>query len=285
MLLGIVTVLSVLSALAITLPTCALEGLGAIWVLPVSFLGTFLGLALIVFLVVWISCALVKMEELPEKESKYYRFLAQSIAQAAMPILLTKVHTKGLKQTPKDGRFLLVCNHLNNLDPVVLLRSFPKSRLAFISKQENDTMFIVGPIMRKILCQPINRENDRQALKTIIRCIQIIKEDKASIAVFPEGYIHGDGLLHPLRSGVFKIALKTNVPIVVCTLQNTPEVMGNAAHLRTSDVHLHLIKVIDPAQYEGCTATQVGDMVYNLMATDLGPEKVWKPEENREETE
>lgn len=86
-----------------------------------------------------------------------------------------------------------MCNHLNDLDPLSLLKHFKKSQLAFISKRENDEKFIVGKLMHKILCQPINRENDREALKTIVKCIQILKEDKASIAVFPEGYTSRDG--------------------------------------------------------------------------------------------
>ena len=37
--------------------------------------------------------------------------------------------------------------------------------------------------MHKILCQRVNRENDREALKTILKCIDILKKDKASIGM------------------------------------------------------------------------------------------------------
>ena len=135
-------------------------------------------------------------------------------------------------------------------------------------------MFLVGKLMHKVQCQLINRENDREALKTIIRCIQIIKEDKASIAVFPEGYTSLDGLLHPFRSGVFKIAQKAKVPIVVCTLRNTQHIFHNAARLRRTDVDLHLLQVIPPEELAGVTAVDVGKRVHALMAADLGPENV-----------
>lgn len=278
MLLGIVLTLSVLTALAVALPACAFHGLGMLWVLPVSFLGTFLGLALITFLIIWISCACVDMKRAQEKESKYFRFLVQGLAHAAVPITSTHLHTQGLKQTPKSGRFLLVCNHLNDMDPVVLLRSFPRSQLAFISKRENDKKFLIGPLMRKILCQPINRENDKEALRTILKCVEILEKDQASIAVFPEGYIKGDNLLHPFRNGVFKIAQKTKVPIVVCTLQNTQHIFKNAVRMQPTDVPLHLVKVIEPQEYEGMNATQIGNMVYALMAEDLGEQNVWHEE-------
>ena len=113
----------------------------------------------------------------------------------------------------------------------------------------------------------------------------LLKEEKVSVAVFPEGHCHKDGQLHPFRSGVFKIALKTQVPIVVCTLYGTQNVLKNAMRLKPSNVDFHLVKVIYPEEYAGMTATEVGNMAYELMAQDLGPDKVWQKPENMEEEE
>jgi len=237
-------------------------------------LGSLLTLALFFFLVLWLSCAFVDIEKPQEKDSKFHRFMVGNTAQLVLSVLRMRMHTRGLEQTPKDGRFLLVCNHINDLDPVVLLAYFKKKQLAFISKRENADMFIVGKIMHKIQCQRINRENDREALRTIINCIRIIQEDKASIGVFPEGYTSMDGLLHPFRSGVFKIAQKANVPIVVCTVQNTNKPFRNILRLKATDVHLHLLKVLQPEDFAGMTAVELGDMVHSMMAEDLGPDLV-----------
>ena len=62
------------------------------------------------------------------------------------------------------------------------------------------------------MCQLINRENDREALKTILKCIQMIREDQVSVAVFPEGYTSRDGKLHHFRSGVFKSPPRPRCP-------------------------------------------------------------------------
>ena len=207
-------------------------GLQWLWVLPLSFLGSLLALAALFFLFLCICSALVNPEKTQEKDSPFYRGLISVTAQLAVFFLQARIHTEGLEKAPKDGRFFLVCNHLANIDPGVILLSLPKSQLAFIAKRESKTMFLVGKLMRKIMCQFINRENDREALKTIINCIRLIQEDEVSIGVFPEGRITGDNLMHPFRSGVFKIAQKTKVPIAVCTLQNTQCVMKNAIKLK-----------------------------------------------------
>lgn len=274
MLLTVLAVLSLVSAGLICAFTDGFSSFSAFWIFPVSALGSFLALAGVTFLVVWIAFSLVRLDKPQEKDSPFYRKLVYLIVEAAFPILGMRMQTRGMENVPKDGRFLLVCNHLGDLDPVVLLHSFRKSQLAFISKRENQTMFIVGKAMHKILCQLINRENDREAMKTILKCVELIQKDMASIAVFPEGYTSKDGLLHPFRHGVFKIAQKTKVPVVVCTLQNTNRVLKNIRHLKSTQVHLHLVDVIKPEDYQGMTTVELGTLVHKKMAEDLGDDLV-----------
>lgn len=271
----IVTVtLVLLIAAALSLAIGGLPTLNWLWLMPVCALVGLLVLGLGWFLLLWVASSLVNTEKPQKKDNPFYRAITQTTAKLAVWILRMRVHTKGLEQTPKDGRFLLVCNHLSLLDPVMLLAYFSGSQLAFISKRENNDMFIVGKLMHKLMCQLINRENDREALKTIINCIRLIQEDQVSVAVFPEGYIHGDEKLHTFRSGVFKIAQKTKVPIVVCTLQNTQKVKKNMPGLKPTDVHLHLVGVVQPEEFEGITTVEIANRVHTMMAEDLGPDLV-----------
>ena len=247
----------------------ACMGLSA-WTLPLLFAGIYLVLALIALLFLWAVCALVDLSKPQEVDSKFYRTVMHVYIEALISLVMVRLHTKGLENTPKDGRFLLVCNHLFIADPGIVLHCFRKSQLAFLTKKENYDLPIIGKFMHKILCQPIDRENDRQSLKSILKCIQLIKEDKVSVCAFPEGYTSKDGKLHPFRPGVFKIAQKTNVPIVVCTIQNTRQIFKNLRHLRHTDVELHLVEVIPPERYAGMNTVALSDMVYEKMIADLG---------------
>lgn len=280
MLVGILTVLSAAAAVITGICSGSFSGLNWLWVLPVTFVGSWLGMFLLLFLFLLIACAVVDVSKPREEDSPFYRRLIYLYAQMALTIIGVRLETTGTEKLPKDGRFMLVCNHISVLDPVVLLLCFRKSQLAFISKRENTSMFVIGKVMHMILCQPINRENDREALKTILRCIQIIKEDKASVGVFPEGYTSLDRLLHPFRSGVFKIAQKANVPIVVCTVRNTYKAFQNIRHLKPTHVKVHLVDVIPAEELKGVTATEIGDRVHQMMADDLGPELVRQDTEN-----
>ena len=276
MLFGGMMIISVLVAAGVCVGGNA--GLHSLWLAPVSFLGSFLSLLVAAFLFLWICCQLVDLNKPQKHDSRFYRTTVNLIVELAVTVVRVRVHTKGLEQTPKSGRFLLVCNHIHDLDPAILLRHFRKSQLAFVGKREVRDMFMVGKVMHKLQCQFINRENDKEALKTILTCIRLIKEDEVSIAVFPEGYIKPDRKLHHFRSGVFKIATKTRVPIVVCTLTNTTEILKNFAKLKPTDVDLHLLKTIQPEEYAGMTTVEIADMVYRMMAEDLGPDRVAQEE-------
>jgi len=244
----------------------------ALWLLPVLFLGCYLLLALLALGFLWLICALVDLDRPQEHDSKFYRSAMYVYIEALITLVGVRLHTKGLEKTPKEGRFLLVCNHLFLADPGILLHCFKKSQLAFITKQENWHMPIINKFMHKILCQGVDRDNDRQSLKAILKCIQLIRDDEVSIGVFPEGYTSKDGRLHPFRSGVFKIAQKANVPIVVCTIQNTRPIFQNLRKLKKTDVELHLVDVIPPEDLKGKTTVDIANRVYEMMIADLGEE-------------
>ncbi len=274
MLLGIISALSALTAFLICVGADAFSGFSWLWVLSLGFFGTFVALILLWFLLLVVMSAAVDVKKPQKKDNRFYRTVIHWTADALITLLRVKITTQGTEKLPKDGRFLLVCNHLNDVDPVILLTVFRKSQLAFISKRENDQKFIIGPFLHRILCQPINRENDREALKTILKCVELLKEDQVSVGVFPEGYVSLDRLLHPFRAGVFKIAQKAGVPIVVCTLRDSHQVLRNARKLKPSQVEVHLLDVIPAEQLKGVPTVQIAERVHAMMAEDLGPENV-----------
>ena len=274
MLLGLIAALSMAASVLICAVTDSFSGLSWIWQLPLMAVG-FLILGLVLaFLFLLLLASLVDLSKEQKEDSKLYRKTIELYLESALPPLRWHIKTKGMEKLPESGRFLLVCNHVSLADPVVLLRVFTGRQLAFISKRENQNMFIVGKVMHKMLCQPINRENDREALRTILNCIQILDDNKASVAVFPEGYIHQDKKLHHFRSGVLKIATKTGVPVVVCTLKGTKDAISNLLKHRHTYIEASVLQVIKPEEYADSTTVDLGERIYKIMADDLGPENV-----------
>ena len=266
MLIGIIALIALVPAVILGLQFGFWAALGI-------FAGGVLLLSLAVFLYLLYLCRKVDQTVPQEYVDPHYKLVTDLILESVLPIL--RIKCSGLEKMPGDGRFLLISNHCNDSDPVILMRIFGKYQLAFISKRENSTMFVIGPMMHKLMCQLINRENDREALKTILKCIEILKTDKASVAVFPEGGIlTEDGKLHHFKPGVFKIAQKANVPIVVCTLKNTKDVVKNILHFRGSKVELNVLEVIPAETVKAKKTVEIAEYCHDLMASDLGPDLV-----------
>lgn len=258
-------VLALLASCALTWVASGFATLHALWQVPVFFVGSFLALVLLFLLVVLISCLFVDPKKLLEKPSGYFRFLLNEFCRLALALGGVHVNVAGLEKVPRDSRFLLVSNHRFAFDPLVFYSSMPWADLAFLSKKENFSIFVVAQIMRKVLCLPVDRNNDRESLKSILKAIQFIKDDKASIAVFPEGRTNrtADPLL-PYRCGVFKIAQKANVPIVICSLVNSRAILRNMFRKHT-EVWLDVLDVIPAEELAGKTTIEVGERVHAVM--------------------
>jgi len=244
----------------------------ALWVLPLLYLGCFAGFLLLALLFLCLVTAPVDIRKPQHEDSPFYRAVMHLYIELLIQLVGLKVETNDLSGIPQNRRFLMVCNHQNESDPGILLHYFKKGQMAFISKRENATMPFVGKFMHKTLCQMINRENDREALKTIIKCIQLMKEDKVSICAFPEGgIIEKDKLTH-FRSGMFKIAQKTKAPIVVCTMKGTSDLFRNMRRLKRTTVRLHLVGILPEWEHVDMTTVEIAERVYDMMITDLGEE-------------
>jgi len=240
------------------------------WMLPVLAVLIYLGGVVLAFVILCVLCARVDLNKPQEHDDPFYRKVTYAYIEALVTALRVRICVEGKEKLPEDQRFLLVCNHQALADPGVLFHVFRESQLAFVAKKEARNMFIVGKLMHRTMCQLIDRENDRAALKTILKCIQLLKEDAVSVGIFPEGGIIEVGKLAHFRSGVFKIAQKANVPIVVCTMKNTDDILRNAAKLRPTDVQVNLLDVLPAESLQGRTTVDIAEQVYDMMIADLG---------------
>lgn len=247
-----------------------------LWGIPLflgAALGAFLVQVLVIFLMAWVPSLFLDSDKEFTRDSKYFRTLARLCAPAVFPFLLTKIQVTGREKLPRNGRFFLVCNHIADLDSGVILAAFPDSQLAFLAKKEVRDMFLIGPLMGRIGCQFLDRENDRAALRVIIKAIENIREDKVSMVAFPEGGVIKDGRkLHHFRNGVFKVATKPQVPIVVCTIRGTTQIPANLRRLKKTVIDLRVLDVVTPEQYAGMRTPELGQLVYDIMRADFGPE-------------
>ena len=196
---------------------------------------------------------------------KLFRFLVKHSLPIIVKAVGVKINLKFNTELPQDTRMFFVCNHQHDFDPAIILSAFPDSEIGFIGKKEiYTTMTFIAKAMHRLHSLPIDRENDREAAKTIIKAINTIKDDVASIAIFPEGYVSKSCELLPFRNGCFKIALKANVPIAVCVINNTQSITKNMFRRKTV-VDFRLLDVVYPEQFAGKNTAEIGDEIHKTI--------------------
>ncbi len=222
--------------------------------------------AVIIFycLLLIISSYLINPEKEYNKNSKYYRFLLNSATACSLKLIRIKVKINGIENLPTDGRFLLVCNHISKFDPIISWYILRKYDIAFISKPENFKVPFFGRIIQKCCFMPIDRENPRNAVKTINRAVSLIEKYEVSVGVYPEGTRSKDGVLLPFHNSVFKIAQKANVPIIVMTIIGTEKIHKNYP-LHRSVVEMDFVNVLPACKIKSLRTAEIGDTVRKTM--------------------
>lgn len=232
--------------------------------LIVIYIVSFVGLLLLYVIIAGIITLPVDKRKEQERVSPFHRALVICTVGIINALCRVRVHTEGFEKIP-EGRWLYVSNHRSGFDALAACWALRKHGAAFIMKPGILAIPIAGRALHKACFLSIDRENDREALKTIIKATNLIKNDEASIAVYPEGTRNpeGKGLL-PFRNGVFKIAQRAKVPVVVATVKNSENVLRNFPW-RATDVHLKVCRVIMPEEMEGLKTNDIGDEARKCM--------------------
>ena len=226
--------------------------------------GGLLGLLLLYVLFLGICALLVDPKKQYEENSSFYRFLLDSATAAALKLLRIRVHVSGMEKLPRDRKLLFVSNHRSNYDPIVTWYALKNWKLSFVSKPENFKIPFFGRIIRKCCFMPIDRQDPRKAITTINRAAELLRKQEVSIGIYPEGTRSKTGRLLPFHNGVFKIAQKAEVPIVVLCITGTEKIAGRTP-FRGTDVYLNVLEVF-PAQSVKQTKTEmIGTAVRHLI--------------------
>ena len=162
----------------------------------------------ILYLLFLITCSLfISKKKEYNKDSNFYRFVLTVATAIGLSMIGVRLHISGKEKIPKDKRVLFVSNHISKYDPLVSWWAFHEWRPAFVSKPSNFNVIVFGRIIHRCLFRPIDRENPRNAIKTINRAAELIKSGEVSVAIYPEGTRSYSKNLLPFHNGVFKIQL------------------------------------------------------------------------------
>lgn len=247
---------------------CGLAGIG--WLI-LLILGCFLLCVGLWALVVVILSGTVDQSRPAGPHQRRWRRLIIETLRMAFPLLRVKIRVTGLDLLPKDCRFVFTCNHITIYDPMAALVALRDHDVTFISKKENMDRRVFGNLMHAAGMLPIDRENDRAAVRTVIQAAKLLKEQTVSIGLYPEGYCKRDAslVLQPFRDGSLKIAQKGGAPVAVATVQGTDRIIPGLWRSLYTEVKLDILAVIPAEEVQSHSTHELGDRIWHLMYDHL----------------
>ena len=149
-----------------------------------------IAVALFVLLFLICSIPIWGVEWLIAKKHPYAADISQlRMVQWAFKVVLflsgTRITVEGEENVPKEEAVLYIGNHRGFFDTVVTYQRCP-GLTGYVAKDSIEHVPLLSMWMKRLHCQFLNRDDKKAGLKTILSCIEQIKNG-VSICIFPEG--------------------------------------------------------------------------------------------------
>ena len=166
----------------------------------------------------------------------------RTISQKLIKLSVSTVIVHGLENIP-EGPVLFVSNHQSNMDIAIICGFIDKPK-GFIAKKELKKLPLINKWITLAGSIYLDRENPRKSMEGILEGIKTLKNGH-SLVVFPEGTRSRGDKMGEFKSGSFKLATKSKVPIVPLTIDGTYRVMeANKILIKPSNINFYVHKPI-----------------------------------------
>jgi 1-acyl-sn-glycerol-3-phosphate acyltransferase len=154
-----------------------------------------------------------------------------------------RIEVKGREYIPREGGFILACNHVSYLDPPALGIACPRP-VSFMAKYELFKIPVLSWWLYSVGVLPLKRESaDISALKSAIRHVNSGK----GLALFPEGtrQVASNASSKPL-AGVGFLAAKLKTPVIPAYIKGSDKALPKGAKfIRPAKIQVYFGKEIN----------------------------------------
>jgi len=146
------------------------------------------------------------------------------------PLLLAlyRIRVEGLENVPKKGPAIIAANHLSFLDSFFIPLVIKRRKMTYLAKADYFTSWKTAWFFRMVGQIPVERDDKEKSQRALETGLEVL-QDGNLLGIYPEGTRSPDGCLYRGRTGVARLALAADVPIIPCGLIGTTEVMPKAA--------------------------------------------------------
>jgi 1-acyl-sn-glycerol-3-phosphate acyltransferase len=182
--------------------------------------------------------------------------------------LFCRPEVEGAGHLPASGGAILVSNHLAVADSFFMPLKLPR-RVTFLAKREYFTgKGLTGKLKKYFFSGigqvPIDRSSGAAAQAALDTGVRLLREGKL-LGLYPEGTRSPDGRLYKGKTGVARMALEADVPVIPIAMFGTDKVNPIGSTIwRPYKVRVKIGPPLDFSRYEGLA----GDRFVERSITD-----------------
>jgi len=189
--------------------------------------------------------------------------------------LLFRPQVEGLENIPKDGPAILASNHLSFSDSFFLPLVVPR-HITFLAKAEyfNGTGikgFFSRAFFKGVGQVPIDRSGGSASDDALTTALRVLGQDEL-LGIYPEGTRSPDGRLYRGKTGVARVALEAEVPVIPVAMIGTREIQRPGKIMPSiRRVGIKIGQPLDFSRYEGMQndrfvlRSMTDEIMYELM--------------------
>lgn len=200
-------------------------------------------------------------------DNKFNHVFVNSILALALHLMRVKLTVTGKENIPKDKNFVLVGNHQENWDIIVLKVIFKDKILNFIAKEALSKVPILGRWIVLLGNVFISRDADRSAAESIVKGIKQVKNGTC-MGVFPEGKRSFKNEMIEFKAGAFKLAMKPKADLLIVTQYNVCTIFKSVPWKRYH-VHVAILPLLTYDEYKDMNSHEVSELVKSRIQIKL----------------
>lgn len=179
----------------------------------------------------------------------------------------------GLENIDPHEVYIVTPNHVNMLEPFIYQGYYPYL-LRGVEKKENFKIPIWGQFMRAIGQIEIDRENVVKAVESMNEVARVLREEKTSVLILPEGTRTPDGRLQPFKRGPFKTAAVAGVRILPMCCKGLYAINRKGDwRIKPGDIEIIIGKPLGPPQASVESQQAISAELRRWMLEQLGEEE------------
>lgn len=180
----------------------------------------------------------------------------------------TKVELRGVENIPTDRPVVFVGNHQGNFDIPVLLAWLPQP-CSYVAKDAIEKLPIIKDWTYLMRCIYIDRDNFRQSVKALNEAAKMMIAEQRSVVIFPEGTRSRGGEIKRFKGGAFRIATKSNSPILPFCIEGTYKAMeSNKNFIKPANVIVSFLPMIETEGLNKEEQSKIPNLAYEAINTE-----------------